>query len=83
MGAFAAFGLLSGDPSHTPHLTFCVVVGSVFLGAMTWWTGLSLVMFWLRGKLSKTWVHRLHISTDWLIILSAVLCLARGVVRSL
>jgi putative LysE/RhtB family amino acid efflux pump len=79
-GAFAAFALL-GDEEVT-YLTHCIIVGGVFLGALSWWLFLASIIKWMRTRLSNSSILNIQLSTHALIILSGALCLFRAWMRT-
>jgi putative LysE/RhtB family amino acid efflux pump len=78
-GTFAACGFWGGEaPTSVGDVRYLVVVGGIVLGALSWWMSLSLLIHWLGNRLSQAWVHRIHFSTSLVIVVSGLLCLARG-----
>jgi threonine/homoserine/homoserine lactone efflux protein len=81
-GTFAAFGFMSQDASQDASVEHvALIVAGVFAGAMSWWSGLSSFLHWMRGRLPKSAIYMLHLITNGIILASGVLCIVRGFLK--
>lgn len=80
-GLFVIFGVRSQDQtSQILDFSFLAPLAfGVFLGAFSWWAGLTRFVFRMRGRLSQGFVNRVHVVTHILIFISAFVCLGRAV----
>ncbi len=81
-GAFTVFGFGGAELFDlNVHAYRGLIVAGVFVGAMTWWSGLSLLVFWMSGRLSKSSIFMVHFLTSGVILASGLLCLGRALTK--